>query len=58
MLLIFLYHFTLLFSWLFALAGFDLPMRFPLGFGLLLRLDRWAADSLLPLINPIIFSVE
>lgn len=44
MLLIFLYHFTLLFSWLFALAGFDLPMRFPLAFGLLLRLGRWAAD--------------
>ena len=34
-------YFTLLFSWLFALAGFDLPMRLPVGFFLLLvRLGR------------------
>ena len=29
-------YFTLLFSWLFALDGFDLPMRLPVGFFLLL----------------------
>lgn len=42
-------YFTLLLSWLFAFAGFDFPIRFPVGLALPVRLGRGAV-SLFPLI--------